>query len=109
MTKQEIVDDISKTNADLVLAFLSATYPVFNIGIVRYLAKHYLAKWLRPMVNEGTVFIAFQVFDRQQMNKAEEYGRNRERLLIALESGVPDAKSSIDFDNSFRDAIRLKP
>jgi hypothetical protein len=109
MTKKEIVEDVTNVNAELVLAFLTARFPIFSIAIVRYIAKHYLMKWLEPMVNEGTVFIAFSVIDADQMRKWEYFDEAKARLMIALESGVPDEQSQIDFDRRFLDAIRIKP
>jgi len=109
MTKKEIVEDVTNVNAELVLAFLTAKFPIFSIAIVRYIAKHYLMKWLEPMVNEGTVFVAFRVIDVDQMVKAGFFNAARERLLIALESGVPSETSEIEFDRRFLDAIRIKP
>lgn len=109
LTKKEIVDDITTLNADLVLAFLSVKFPILQIGIVKFIAKHYLMKWLEPMANEGTVFVAFKVIDVEQAVKAGNSIEARDRLRIAVESGVPDEQSEIAFDNTFRDAIRVKP
>lgn len=109
MNKEQVVDTITDANAEFVLAFLTAQFPFIQIGIVRFIVKYYLKKWLRPMVNEGTVFIAFKVIDTEQMQKWEHFDVAKERFRIALESGVPDAQSEIAFDNTFRDSIRLKP
>lgn len=104
-----MVDTIADANAEFVLAFLTAQFPFLGIGIVRFIVKHYLVKWLKPLVNEGTVFVAFKVIDAEQMQKWEYFDEAKERFRIAIESGVPDEKSEIAFDNTFRDAIRLKP
>lgn len=107
MTKKTIVDEISSANAELVLAFLSPKAPFLEIGIVRYIVKYFLMKWLRPTVNAGVVFTAFEVIDWQQVEKAKAYDQAKKQLLESIEQGVPDEKSDIEFDKKFRDAIRL--
>jgi hypothetical protein len=109
VTKDQVVDEMTSLNADLMFAFLASSFPILKIGIVQFLLMHFLKKWLRPMVNEGTVFVAFKAIDSEQMRKWEYFDVAKEKFKIALELGVPDEDSAIAFDDAFRRAIRFDP
>lgn len=107
MTKNELVGKITNANIDFIMALLSVRFPVLNIGIVKYFARYYLGQLIEPMVNEGTLFVAFKVIDMEQVDKSQKYNEALERFRASLENGIPDEKSEIEFDRSFRDAIKL--
>lgn len=109
MTKDDLVNPIVKANVNLVFAFLSVKFPIVKLPFVEFVVKHYLAKWLAPMIGEGVVFVAFRVIDMEQVQKSGKFNEALEQFRQALANGVPDEKSNIAFDNTFRDAIRLRP
>lgn len=111
MTKEEIVDKINGANVTLVFALISSWLPALKIPILAWITKYYLAKWFRPGVNEGVVFVAFSLFDQKQNEVTTRYLVGMQNLLRALEGGNSNEVEQADiiFDSNFADAIRIKP
>lgn len=112
MTKDEIASQITNANTTIVFALLSLRFPFLKIPIVSWVVKYYLSKWFKPVAAEGTVFVAFKVIDWNELEKAKTFNEAMQRLANAMSVGgiSEDLKDAEDnFDNSFRDAIRIKP
>ena len=112
MTKAEIVSEVESANTKIVFALLSSRFPILKTPILAFVVKYYLKKFFTPLIEQGSVFIAFKAIDWQQLEKAKHFNDAISYLAEVMEKGSSDDVVSIaadSFDSAFRDAIRLRP
>lgn len=109
MTKEEQVSAALEVESNLIFALIVSRFPPLGIPLFAWFVKWFLREILHKPTTEGVLFLQFRAIDLEQYTKAHTYESVKAALQLAIDRGLDASSVDADFDDAFRDAIRLKP